>query len=106
RAPRAWEPGRGDAPGGVRICRTLDRRTGAGPLYWTAGHEPGMDFRRRNHECAGSLRELPVPLRIRGHAGIDPFGEMVRRLPEALAYWTDVFRCDRGVNGRTVHLLH
>jgi hypothetical protein len=28
---------------------------------------------RENLECAGPLRELPVPLRVRGHAGIDPF---------------------------------
>ena len=70
------------------ICRTLDRRTGAGPLYRTAGHEPGMDFRRRNHECACSLRELPIPLRIRWHAGIDLF-EKLSGLP------LNPFRIDR-----------
>src|SRR4029450_10197103 len=83
-----------------------DHRTGSGPPYRTAGHGTGMDFGRENLECAGPFRELPVPLRVRGHASLDPFREIVRSLPEPLPYRPDPFGCDRGFDGGTVHLLH
>jgi hypothetical protein len=35
-----------------------------------------MDFRRRNHECAGPLRELPVPLRVRGMRALTLFEKL------------------------------
>src|SRR4029453_4440787 len=106
RPPWEGKPRGGDAPGIAWIRGTLDRRTGSGPLYRTAGHGTGMDFGRENLECASPLRELPVPLRVRGHAGIDPFGEIVRALPEPLPHRPDAFGVDRGFVGGTVHLLH